>query len=79
MNSGLAGRRGVRLRRFGLEQQGEGLLQLVRLDRCSLSWKGSARLARSASRLKRSVLPPILAVCDPTDIGTTPIDSIRTG
>jgi hypothetical protein len=53
MNSGLAGRRGVRQRRFGLEQQDEGLLQLVRLDRCSLSCKGSARLARSASRLKR--------------------------
>ena len=62
MNSGLAGRRGVRQRRFGLEQQDEGLLQLVRLDRCSLSCKGSARLARSASRLKRSVLPPILGV-----------------
>ena len=62
MNSGLAGRRGVRQRRFGLEQQDEGLLQLVRLDRCSLSCKGSAGLARSASRLKRSVLPPILGV-----------------
>ena len=43
MNSGLAGRRGVRQRRFGLEQQDEGLLQLVRLDRRSLSCKGSAQ------------------------------------
>jgi hypothetical protein len=36
MNSGLAGRRGVRQRRFGLEQQDKGLPQLGRLDRCSL-------------------------------------------
>ena len=45
MNAGLAGRRGVRQRRFGLEQQDKGLLQLDRLDRCSLSRKGSASLA----------------------------------
>lgn len=45
MNAGLAGQGGVRQRRFGLEQQDEGLLQLVRLDRCTLSRKGLARLA----------------------------------